>query len=348
MIQAIKTVFLEEDRLFIIDQRLLPAEEKFIELKNESDVYTAVKTLAVRGAPAIGIAAAYGVYVSLKDKVDLDREPFRNEALKIIQYLSESRPTAYNLFYALNRMRVIIENDFTVQEMLIKLRDEALAIHREDLEKSSKIAEYGSAVLPEKAKIISHCNAGGLATGGLGTSLSVVYKAFREKKEIFVYVDETRPLLQGARLTAWELSKIGIPYKVITDNMAGMLMKKGEADLVIVGADRIARNGDFANKIGTYSLAVLADYHGIPFYTAAPVSTFDFSLESGEDIPIEERDEIEVLSCQGIRTSPAGAKAYNPAFDVTPYRLLTGIITEYGIIYPPFLENIKKIKDSVC
>ena len=282
--------------------RLLPLEEKNLELTNEKEVFQAIRELAVRGAPAIGITAAYGTYISLKKFDGLtDTSKFREEARKIIHYLEESRPTAYNLFYALQRMcSALEESASSVISILARLKKEACDIHREDLEKSEKIAFHGITVIPQDARIISHCNAGGLATGGNGTSLAVIFQAQKEEKNVFIYVDETRPLLQGARLTAWELSKKGIPYEVICDNMAGMLMSEGKVDLVILGADRIALNGDFANKIGTYSLAVLAQYHGIPFYTAAPVSTFDFSIRSGKEIPIEKRDSREVVQFGGV------------------------------------------------
>lgn len=343
MNQIIKTVTLENDRLFIIDQRFLPGEEKILELRDEREVRDAIHSLAVRGAPAIGVAAAYGVYISLKNKGYADQPSFLKDAHAIIEMIASSRPTAYNLFYALDRMRKIVDKKHSIEETLSLLRKEAVQVHEEDIARSVRIAEAGQSVLPEKARVLSHCNAGGLATGGLGTSLSVVYKAFENKKNVFVYVDETRPLLQGSRLTAWELSKVGVPYQVIADNMAAMLMKAGKIDLVLLGADRIARNGDFANKIGTYSLAVLAKHHGVPFYTAAPVSTFDPACADGSDIPIEERDKNEVLGFGGVRTAPEGADAYNPAFDVTPHGLVTGIITEYGVLYPPFTENIARV-----
>jgi methylthioribose-1-phosphate isomerase len=344
MKQLVRSVSLEDDKLVIIDQRLLPSEEKRILLNNEKEVRDAVRTLAVRGAPAIGITAAYGVFISLTGFINDSTDGFRKKAEEIIDYLAGSRPTAYNLFYALGRMRKVLEQEKDNRSLLSDLKNEALAIHREDLEKSESIGKFGSQVVPVNARVLTHCNAGGLATGGGGTALSAVYKAHQENKNIFVYIDETRPLLQGARLTAWELSKAGVPYQVITDNMAGSLMGKGLIDLVLVGADRIAKNGDFANKIGTYPAAVLAHFHGVPFYAAAPVSTFDFDLESGADIPIEERDKKEVLEFQGMRTAPAGADAYNPAFDMTPHTLLTGIITEFGIIYPPFKSNIESMK----
>lgn len=346
MKQVIKTVFLENDSLFIIDQRLLPQSEKIIKLSNESEVYEAIRTLAVRGAPAIGIAAAYGAFISLSAYSSIkDPVKFKEKASDILEYLGSSRPTAYNLFYAIKRMRAILEaeNSLGPKDILAAWKKEALLIHEQDLIKSDEIAKHGSAVVKDNARILTHCNAGGLATGGNGTALSVIFKAHADGKGISVYTDETRPLLQGSRLTAWELEKTGIPYKVICDNMAASVMAGKGIDLIIVGADRIALNGDFANKIGTYSLAVNAHYHGVPFYTAAPVSTFDPDIEDGSLIPIEERDREEVISFRGVLSAPENSDAYNPAFDVTPHRLLTGIITEFGIIYPPFRENIQKV-----
>ncbi len=344
MNQVIKTVFLDDDRLFIIDQRALPQQEKVIELRNESEVFEAIYTLAVRGAPAIGITAAYGAYISLAGYSSIkDFKAYREKGREILDYIGKSRPTAYNLFYAIKRMKAVLDGSADQREILAGWKKEALSIHKEDLNKSEGIAKYGLNLIPENAKILTHCNTGGLATGGNGTALSVVFKAHEEGKNVFVYADETRPLLQGSRLTAWELGKTGIPYKVICDNMAAAVMAKKGIDLVIVGADRIALNGDFANKIGTYSLAVMAHYHGVPFYTAAPVSTFDPGIENGELIPIEERDKEEVIKFRGMQSAPENADAYNPAFDVTPHRLVTGIVTEFGVIYPPFKENIQKM-----
>jgi methylthioribose-1-phosphate isomerase len=341
---TIASVVFEHDRLTIIDQRFLPLEERFVELEDVGAVHDAIRSLAVRGAPAIGVAAAYGVLVGLRPSAgETDPVRFCKAARRVIQYLAESRPTAYNLFYALGRMEKVLTADVPVTELLDRLRTEALLIHQEDLEKSAGIAEYGLPLVGPGARILSHCNAGGLATGGGGTSLAVVFAAHRAGRGVFVYVDETRPLLQGARLTAWELSKTGVPYQVICDNMAAMLMRRGEIDMVLLGADRIARNGDFANKIGTYGLAVLARHHGIPFYTAAPLSTFDPAIADGSQIPIEERAAEEVLGFAGVRTAPVGAEAYNPAFDVTPHELVSGIITEFGVILPPFAEGIDRL-----
>ncbi|OHD53639.1 MAG: S-methyl-5-thioribose-1-phosphate isomerase [Spirochaetes bacterium GWF1_51_8] len=335
---------LEGETLVLLDQRLLPGEEKYLRIRTSEEVFDAIRTLAVRGAPAIGVAAAYGIYVHLANfKSARETEALRAEAERAVEYIKSSRPTAYNLFYALDRQLQVIRASESSDRMLDGLRTEALSIHREDLESSERIGEYGAEFISDGMGIISHCNAGGLATGGNGTSLAVIFRAQRDGKKIKVYVDETRPLLQGSRLTAWELERAGVPYEIITDSMAGDVMRKGLAQAVLLGADRIARNGDFANKIGTYSLAVLAKYHGIPFYTAAPASTFDLSLANGGGIVVEQRSREEVLGFAGIRTSPMGAKAYNPAFDVTPSELVTAIISDRGGILPPFERNIENM-----
>lgn len=345
MNQIIKTVYLnKQDELVIIDQRLLPAEEKEIKLTDKQIVWDAIKTLAVRGAPAIGVAAAYGTYISIR-QLDGNRDisVIKKDCMEIIDYLATSRPTAYNLFYALDRMKVIVQNATEFKTLLSELRKSAVQLHEEDIEKSDRMGEFGAQVVPQGARILTHCNAGGLATGGNGTALAVIYAAHNKGKDIKVWVDETRPLLQGARLTAWELNQAGIPHQVICDNMSGMVMRRGEIDMIVVGADRVAANGDFANKIGTYSVAVLAHYHEIPFYIAVPLTTFDLNIKDGTQIPIEERDADEVIRFRGVQTAPLDSDVFNPAFDVTPHSLLTGIITEYGIIYPPFEQNIKEI-----
>jgi methylthioribose-1-phosphate isomerase len=340
-VPVIRHLYLEGRELAILDQRALPSEERIMRLKNAEQVYGAIKSLAVRGAPAIGIAAAYGIYVHLanKDLFTID------EALEAVDLLKSARPTAYNLFYTLARQEKIIRSGKSPGLILDMLFTEAKRIHDEDLEQSARMAGFGAELIRDGDGIISHCNAGGLATGGNGTSVALIYEAHRAGKRIKVYVDETRPLLQGSRLTAWELEKAGVPYEIITDSMAGTVMQSGKANIVLVGADRIALNGDFANKIGTYSLAVLAKYHGIPFYTVAPVSTFDPDTPDGKSIPIEQRDPIEVLEFAGIRTAPGGAKAYNPAFDVTPSELVSGIVCDRGLISCPYDENIKIVVD---
>lgn len=339
MSPVIKPVWLENDRLYIIDQRFLPAEEKIVELRTAAEASEAIKTLAVRGAPAIGIAAAYALFIAVKNG-DADFRDTLSEASKL---LAASRPTAYNLFYALDRVKTAASRAKTLGEAADLARAEALAIHAEDLDHSRLMGEYGLSVVPEGARILTHCNAGALATGGGGTALAVVYAAASAGKLRSVWVDETRPLLQGARLTAWELTKAQIPFKLIADNTAACVMARGEVDLIVVGADRIAANGDFANKIGTYGLAVLAKHHGVPFYTAAPLTTFDADCPDGGAIPIEERKADETRGFAGLVTAPEGCDVFNPAFDVTPHSLLTGIVTEKGVIYPPFAGNIARL-----
>ncbi len=341
----LKPVYLTEDDVVVmIDQRRLPKEEVWLEFKSVSEIAEAIKTLTVRGAPAIGIAAAYGVYIAVKD-VEGDYKTLFERFMKAKKLLASTRPTAVNLFWALERMEKVIKenNTLPVPKLIKKMRAEAVKIHEEDLENCIRIGELGSTLLPEDAVVLTHCNAGALATGGYGTALGVVRKGYERGKIKLVLVDETRPLLQGARLTAWEMEYEGIPYKVITDNMAGFFMSKGMVDVVVVGADRIAANGDTANKIGTYTLSVLAKRHGIPFVVAAPTSTFDLSISNGGEIPIEERAELEVLEFAGVRTTPKGARAFNPAFDVTPAELISFIVTEKEIIRPPFEENIKAL-----
>ncbi len=322
----------EDDMLQILDQRRLPWEVKYVLCRDHEEVAFAIKNMVVRGAPAIGIAAAYGVVLGVKNlslsKLD-----------EIIETLSRTRPTAVNLFWALERMKRRARLSSSWRELL----EEARAIHDEDIKANEAMGLYGAELVPEKASVLTHCNAGALATGGFGTALGVIRMAIRQGKSVKVFADETRPVLQGARLTTWELMMDGIDVTLITDNMAGYLMSKGEIDLVIVGADRIAANGDVANKIGTYSIAVLAKYHNIPFYVAAPTSTIDLGVSSGKDIPIEERNPEEVKEINGVKIAPDGVKVRNPAFDVTPNQLVSAIITEKGVIRPPFEKEIPKI-----
>ena len=333
----IKTLWWENGRLYIIDQRVLPLEEKILELKNIRDVWESIRNLSIRGAPAIGCVAAYGIALSaLKTRTKM-----KDEFVKVIkgdiEYLKTARPTAYNLFFALSRMESILKEMGcrTVKELKDRLLEEAERIYREDLECCYKIGVNGSQLIKDGMNILTHCNAGGLATSGYGTALSVFFVAKKRKKKFHIFVDETRPILQGARLTAWELKKAGIPYTLICDNMAGYLMSQGRIDMVITGADRIAKNGDTANKIGTYSLAVLARYHKIDFYIAAPFSTFDFSIKNGRSIPVEQRDGDEVRKIKGMLIAPSDSPIYNPAFDITPAHLIKGFITENGIIKRP-------------
>lgn len=323
----IETIKWEDDRLKIIDQTKLPQELVYLECCVPEEVAEAIKTLCVRGAPAIGVAAAYGVVLGA-DKID-----------ETIKLLASTRPTAINLFWALQRMENCAKNHkgTGLKEALLK---EAISIHEDDKEKCYKMGQYGASLIKDGDTILTHCNAGALATGGMGTALAAIYSAKEQGKKIKVFVDETRPLLQGARLTAWELYLSGIDVTLICDNMAAVVMKEGKIDLVIVGADRIVKNGDVANKIGTYGVAVLAKEHHIPFYVVAPTSTFDLTLENGSQIPIEERGAYEVTHGFGKRTAPEGIKVYSPAFDVTPHQFIRAIITENGIAYPPFIKTL--------
>jgi len=320
--------------LYIIDQRILPQKEVILKLDKVKKVYEAIKELKIRGAPLIGCVSAYGVVVSFLENKKFPFERLKKRIKNDINFLKSSRPTAYNLFYALNRMERVIDNHNIndKRELFENLLKEADSIYKEDLDACYRIGLFGSRLIKTGMNILTHCNAGGLATSGFGTALAPIYVAKQKGKKIHVYVDETRPVLQGARLTCWELEKNRIPYTLICDNMAGYLMSKRKIDIVITGADRIAKNGDTANKIGTYSLAVLANYHKIPFYIAAPISTFDFDIEDGSKIPIEERDEEEIKKINGKYISPKKAKVFNPAFDVTPNNLITGFITEKGIL----------------
>jgi len=326
--REIKAVDWREGKVILLDQTLLPAEERYLELENWREVAEAIRTMRVRGAPAIGIAAAYGVALAAAgdDADEIDRA---------CEELSRTRPTAVNLFWALERMRRAARKA-EAGRLKEALLDEAAGIAAEQDAADRAIGELGAALLPDRCRVLTHCNAGGLATYSFGTALGVIKAAHRGGKDIFVWVDETRPLLQGARLTAWELRKEGVDMAVICDDMAGHVMSRGEVDAVVVGADRIAANGDAANKIGTYTLAVLADRHHIPFYVAAPVSTLDLGIPDGTSIPIEERDPSEVTGVKGVVIAPRGAPARNFAFDVTPAELISAIITERGVIRPPY------------
>ena len=330
--------------LKLIDQTLLPVEFKEIECHTVEQVWEAIKKLRVRGAPAIGCAAAYGVVIGLQTLADdADRDVVQARLDEVTTYLAESRPTAVNLFWALDRMKAVgaslVNSPFP--EFHARLLDEAKAIEAEDREMCAAIGRNGASLLADGTGVLTHCNAGGLATAGDGTALAVMFAAAAQGKKIQVYADETRPLLQGARLTTWELQQRGVPVTLICDNMAGWVMKEKRVQAVITGADRIAANGDSANKIGTYSVALLAKAHGIPFYVAAPSSTFDLSLQSGDDIPIEQRQAEEITNGFGRATAPEGTQVYNPAFDVAPAELITAIITEKGIIEPVTEANVR-------
>ena len=337
----------EDDVLVFIDQRRIPWAEEEVPCSTAEEVATAIKEMVVRGAPAIGIAAAIGLYLGVKD-YEGNLEGFFKLLEEKKKLLASTRPTAVNLFWALDRMERVAKSSFLPVEKLKKrLRAEALRIWKEDLEANKRMGQLGASLFPGPSRILTHCNAGALATGGYGTALGVI-RALHEKGMVkLVLVDETRPLLQGARLTAWELDKEGIPHRLITDNMAGYFMAGGWVDAVVVGADRIAANGDVANKIGTYTVAVLARRHGIPFYVAAPTSTLDLSLPSGHHIPIEERSPEEVTHLGGKRICPQNTRAFNPAFDVTPHDLVTAIITEKGVARPPYPSSLKDLGEVV-
>ena len=317
--------------LSLLDQTRLPVEEVWLDYTDYRPVAVAIRTMVVRGAPAIGVTAAYAYCLAALAGEDLDQAR---------TVLAASRPTAVNLFWALDRMARRAAACGGDPQALIA---EAVAIHAEDVDMCKAIGLHGAAVVPEHARILTHCNAGALATGGYGTALGVIRAAHAQGKVEMVYADETRPLLQGARLTAYELVCDRIPATLIADNMAASLMAKGQIDLAVVGCDRMAANGDFANKIGTYSVAVNAHFHGVPFYVALPCSTIDLSIPDGSGIPIEERDPSEVRTLYGVQTAPAEVEVYNPAFDVTPHSLVTGIITEKGVVYPPFRENLARL-----
>jgi methylthioribose-1-phosphate isomerase len=338
-----------DGHLDLLDQTLLPNSLERIECRDVETVWEAIKMLRVRGAPAIGIAAAYGVVVGLQTAGDDDESQFADRLDYVLGYLAESRPTAVNLFWALDRMRKCasdLSGSKSVAEIRVALLDEARAIHEEDRAMCHAIGKHGVPLLKDVSGVLTHCNAGGLATAEYGTALSVFFTAQDEGHPLHVYVDETRPLLQGARLTAWELMQRKIPATLICDSMAAQVMKEGRIQAVVTGADRIAANGDSANKIGTYAVAVLAKAHSIPFYIAAPSSTFDLSLDSGDGIPIEERKADEIINGFGKQTAPTGVNVYNPAFDVTPADLIAGIITEKGVIAPVNEANVRAMIES--
>jgi methylthioribose-1-phosphate isomerase len=342
---AIKTIFWKDDAIVMIDQKALPHEERVLRFTDYKDVIAAIKDLTIRGAPAIGVAAAMGIALGALHLTASSKEYFKIAFHEICDQFSRTRPTARNLFWAIERMKKTFDEAISGSPDKIKrvLVEEAMRICEEDIAINEKIGITGRSLIQDGDQILTHCNAGALATAGCGTALGVVRAAWEEGKKIHVFVDETRPVLQGARLTAWELMKEKIPATLIADNMAGFLMKQGKISNVIVGADRIAANGDVANKIGTYSLAILAKEHNIPFYVAAPLSTIDVSLRNGDEIPIEERNAEEITTIRGIRVAPEGVHVYNPAFDVTPNRYITAIITEAGVVFPPYQEGIGKI-----
>jgi len=339
------TIAREADAVVMIDQRKLPAEEIYVRCKTATEVARAIRTMVIRGAPAIGVAAAMGIALGMRKSKATGTQKFAAELQKISEMMATTRPTAVNLFWAIDRMKRTFANAAQAGESVDQIKDrldaEAQRIHDEDLASCRAIGAYGAEVVPVEAQILTHCNAGALATAGYGTALGVIRGAVEQGKHVAVFADETRPFLQGARLTAWELVRDGIQTTVITDNMSAALMRQGKVDLVVVGADRIAANGDTANKIGTYGVAVLAREHQIPFYVAAPLSTIDLDTPDGDHIPIEERAAKEVTHVAGSQLAPEGALVWNPAFDVTPHHLIAGIITERGIFRAPYTDSLR-------
>ncbi len=332
----------------LIDQTLLPTEDRTIDCRSAEQVWEAIKSLRVRGAPAIGVAAAYGVVVGCQPGHEVSRAVFDDMLVRTVEYLATSRPTAVNLFWALDRMRRVAGEQpaaMSAADLLQRLLQEARAIEDEDRAMCTAIGNHGAPLLADCTGVLTHCNTGGLATAGDGTALAVIFAAARANPQLQVYADETRPLLQGARLTAWELMQRNVPVTLICDSMAAWVMKLNRVQAVIVGADRIAANGDSANKIGTYGLSVLAKAHGIPFYVAAPSSTFDLTLASGETIPIEERKAEEITHGFGRQTAPTGCPVFNPAFDVAPAGNISGLITEKGVVTPVTTANISAVLD---
>ncbi len=338
-----KTIEWLGDRVKIIDQTGLPHKENYLELSSYQDVAQAIKNMNIRGAPAIGVAAAYGIALEAQVIKATTKGQLLKELQFITQTIASTRPTARNLFSVIERMNKIAAAGKDVTEIKKSLVDEAIKIHAEEEEATRRLSQLGAELIGDGFGVLTHCNTGPLATAGYGTALGVIIYAHRQGKSIKVFATETRPLLQGARLTTWELKQAGVPFTLITDSMAGYFMKRGEISCVIVGADRITANGYTANKIGTYTLAVLANAHGIPFYVAAPTSTIDLSLTSGYQIPIEQRSPEEVTHIQGVAIAPEGIEVANPAFDITPSQYITAIITEKGIIRQPFGEGIKGV-----
>jgi methylthioribose-1-phosphate isomerase len=344
------TIEWKDDAVVMIDQRKLPSAEVYVTCRTAPEVAKAIKTMVIRGAPAIGVAAAMGIALGMRRSKATGTKQFVTEFQKTCDLMASTRPTAVNLFWAIDRMKKCFaeaaQDGCSVDEIKQRLEAEARRIHDEDVESCRSMGAHGAALVPDAARILTHCNAGALATAGYGTALGVIRAAAEQGKKVAVLADETRPFLQGARLTAWELVREGIDTTVITDNMAGAMMRLGHVDLVVVGADRIAANGDVANKVGTYSVAVLAKEHGIPFYVAAPISTVDLATPEGGKIPIEERNDREVTHVGSSRLTPQGARVRNPAFDVTPAKYVTAIITERGIAHPPYSDSLKQLVGS--
>ena len=325
----------------MVDQTLFPYEFKYVDIKTGDDMFDAIKTMIVRGAPAIGIAGAHGVVLYAQELKNLQRDEFIKKLLEKADYMATSRPTAVNLMWAVEKQKEVIKNSNSdVKGIIEELKQNAIKLENEDIEINKKIGDYGAEVVPKGATILTHCNAGALATVGYGTALGVVRSAFANDPTIQVFADETRPRQQGARITTLELTMDGIPTTLITDGMCSYFMKKGMIDMVVTGADRIAANGDTANKIGTYTVAIAAKYHNIPFYIAAPLSTIDINIKSGDEIPIEERSHDEVTHINGKAICAEGVNIINPGFDVTPHELISGIITEKGILRPDYKKSI--------
>jgi len=343
MTNRIKPIEWLGDRARIIDQTKLPHKEVYLEITRYQQMAKAIKELKVRGAPAIGVAAAYGVVVGALQIDTNDKDKFLGKLKEVFQTIGATRPTARNLFRSLERMGGIITPGTSIPDIKKYLTAEAVKIHNEEIAATEMLSKIGSELLMDGDVVLTHCNTGPLATTGYGTALGVIIWAHEHGKKISVFADETRPLCQGARLTTWELQKAGVPVTLITDSMAGYFMSRREVSCVIVGADRIAANGDTANKIGTYTVAVLAEANNVPFYVAAPTSTIDLSLATGKAIPIEERDPDEVTQIQGVRTAPEGIKAANPAFDITPNAYISAIITEKGIVRRLYGPELKRI-----
>src|SRR6187549_965465 len=328
----------------MIDQRKLPGAEIYVTCKTAKDVAKAIKTMVIRGAPAIGVAAGMGLALGVKQSTATGTTKLATEFYKLCEMMADTRPTAVNLFWAIDRMKRVFadaaSSGQSVDQIKVRLDAEARRIHDEDVESCRRMGAHGASLVPDTARVLTHCNAGALATAGYGTALGVIRGAVEQGKRVAVLADETRPFLQGARLTAWELTRDGIDTTVITDNMTASMMRLGNVDLVVVGADRIAANGDVANKVGTYGVAVLAKEHGIPFYVAAPLSTVDLQTPDGNGIPIEERNDREVTHVGSYRIAPVGARIRNPAFDVTPAKFVTAIITEQGIARAPYEDSL--------
>jgi methylthioribose-1-phosphate isomerase len=345
------TIEWQGDAVVMVDQRKLPAQEIYVTCRTAPDVARSIRTMVIRGAPAIGVAAAMGIALGARKSKALGTHQLAADFHRTCELMAATRPTAVNLFWAIERMKRVFgaraRDGASADEIRDALESEARRIHDEDVSSCRSLGAHGAEVVPDGARILTHCNAGALATAGHGSALGVIRAVVERGRRVAVFADETRPFLQGARLTAWELVREGIPTTVITDSMAGPLMRDGQIDLVIVGADRVAANGDVANKIGTYTVAVLAREHGLPFYVAAPLSTVDLAMPDGSHIPIEERSEREMTHFGSTRLTPEGASVRNPAFDVTPHRYITGIITDRGLCRPPFGESLRAMFEDV-